>query len=435
MRRATQRLWRSGIYFGLIGVVAVADGALQPLSAQDVTSRQLALDPRKAATGPRTERAGESQLSLPSIPGPIPEDLEDVVGASVYVPPQCVGTRRCPLLVFAWLPWTESMTWVRPAADKYGFILLGPGVGLRSLAYNPASENGIYQRAYLDATLREVLRNFAIDPARIAIMGTCATGAVPVLIGGDNFHLFSRIISLSGAPPSVDEVDPPNPMTEFFFDAGVDESSQYFRLAQDMRRKGYRVTHAFGFRWHGHTLESYDHVGRWLQESWAVPDPAARSIAAGIADPPPELTLDALAKMTAFWTHFVEEPDSIRMVARREHLRAVTVPVGTERPMVMMTDMAALAATYPSVAAALKAAGLTAQEHDAYRAALASARAIKNSGEADVIGTLDSTSIQAKNVIFMDEHQDELQALEAVSNGYVRDDGQAHVVANMWTMP
>jgi len=35
-----------------------------------------------------------------------------------------------------------------------------------------------------------------------------------------------------------------------------------------------------------------------------------------------------------------------------------------------MTDMAALAAQYPSVAADLKNAGLTADEHDAYRMSL-----------------------------------------------------------------
>ena len=67
-----------------------------------------------------------------------------------------------------------------------------------------------------------MLQQFAIDPDRIAIMGTCATGRVPVNIGGDNFEVFNRIISLSGAPSSFDEVDPPTPKVEFFFDAGID---------------------------------------------------------------------------------------------------------------------------------------------------------------------------------------------------------------------
>jgi hypothetical protein len=34
---------------------------------------------------------------------------------------------------------------------------------------------------------------------------TCAIGAVPVNIGGGNFEVFNRIISLSGAPRSIDE--------------------------------------------------------------------------------------------------------------------------------------------------------------------------------------------------------------------------------------
>ena len=30
------------------------------------------------------------------------------------------------------------------------------------------------------------------------------------------------------------------------------------------------------FRAHTHTKEEYDFIGHWLQESWALPDPAAR---------------------------------------------------------------------------------------------------------------------------------------------------------------
>jgi hypothetical protein len=201
-----------------------------------------------------------------------------------------------------------------------------------------------------------------------------------------------------------------------------------------MRQKGYRVTHAFGFRLHGHQHESYDHVGRWLQQTWETSDTAARPAPRVIADPLPELTAKVLTKMTAFWAGFVTEPDSIRIIGRQYHLRDVVVPVGTERPVVVMVDMAALAAAYPSVAANLKAAGLTAKEHDAYRVALASARALKHSAGEKARGALDPTSVQAKNLAFMDAHPDEFQALEDASEGNVREDTLT-VPANMWYMP
>jgi hypothetical protein len=415
--RPVRRLRGSGFGLGLVGVLVAVGGVAQPLPAQnEPVSQRLTVRPREMATGTRTERVGEQWLNSASGRAPI------------YVPQQCVGTRRCPLVVFIW-GWKETMTWVRPMADKYGMILL--------------SSNGNPQD--LDAALKQVLQQFAIDPDKIAIMGTCATGQDPVTIGGDNFYVFSRIISLSGAPTSeqVEQVDPPTPTTEFFFDAGVIESERYFQITQAMRQKGYRVTQAFGFRQHGHTLESYDHVGQWLQETWALPDPATRPAPSVIADPLPELTIDVLTKMTAFWTRFVQEPESIRTTGRRAHLRAVSVPVGKERPMVMMTDMAALAAKYPSVAADLKAVGLTAQQHDAYRVALASAQVIGNSvgmignGIAieDLIGPLDSASVMAKNVAFMKAHPDEFRTLEDVHNGYARDDNQLQVIANMWNMP
>src|SRR5881394_1430623 len=77
--------------------------------------------------------------------------------------------------------------------------------------------------------------------------------------------------------------------------------------------------------------------------------------------------------MTIFWQSFMQEPDSIVTTALRAHLREVLMPVGEAPPSIVMVDIAALAAQYPSVAADLKKAGLTAAQHEAYRVALASA--------------------------------------------------------------
>ena len=65
-----------------------------------------------------------------------------------------------------------------------------------------------------------------------------------------------------------------------------------------------------------------------------------------------------------------------------------------------MVDMAALAAQYPSVAADLAKAGLTAQQHDAYRVALVTAY-VTDAG-AD---SIDPNSVLGKNVAFVDAHE------------------------------
>ena len=87
------------------------------------------------------------------------------------------------------------------------------------------------------------------------------------------------------------------------------------------------------------------------------------------------------------------------------------MPVGTERPSVWMADMPALAAQYPSVAASLRAVGLTPQQHEAYRVALLSAMVARSVGSE--AGTIEATSVLAKNIVFVDTHADELVALEA----------------------
>jgi hypothetical protein len=80
----------------------------------------------------------------------------------------------------------------------------------------------------------------------------------------------------------------------------------------------------------------------------------------------------------------------------------------------MTVDMAALAATYPSVAAALKAAGLTARQEEGYRIALLGAKATRAVPEA---GTPIASSVQGRNLAFLEAHQDELTAVAVASDG------------------
>jgi hypothetical protein len=128
-----------------------------------------------------------------------------------------------------------------------------------------------------------------------------------------------------------------------------------------------------------------------------------------VADPLPVLTTDVVKRLTTFWTRFAAEPDSIRTVARRAHLREVAVPVGSEQVTVPLMDLAALAAQYPSVAADLAQASLTAEQHDVARVALLSAMATSVAGEG--VAAAAAGSVVTQNLAFFDAHQDKIDEL------------------------
>jgi len=293
---------------------------------------------------------------------------------------------------------------MHPVADKYGLIVVT----------NESDE--------VDKALEEVLRKFAIDPEKIALIGRCASGWAALNFATSNLGLFSRGGAISG---NIEEVAPTvaflmnpegnsNQTSEYFLDSGMLEPPHLrddLELARALRQGGRPVKLAVTLRGHEHQAEDYDFLGHWLQESWTIPDPKARPRPAIVADPVPRLTTEALAKLTAFWTRFLQEPDSIRRTARRAHLHEVQVPVGEERPSTWIVDMPALAARYPSVAAALKQAGLTAQQHDAYRVALISALIAKS---VEGIVQTDPTSVLAENLAFIAAHEDELAKFAAM---------------------
>lgn len=396
--RSRKRVRGSAVCLGFVGAF-IAEGQCLAQGAPFHPDPQyrLTVRPREMATGTRTERAGEFRLGA---------NKEHVV----YVPRSCVGTRRCPLILFYHRP-ELVLPWLAPVADKYGMIVLSPE-----------------REAAFDVTLKEVLRTFAIDPDRIAIVGRCGTGMVPIDYGDNNPDVFNRLATFTsdnGDPP----VRAPMQTTEYFLSDGIVDGGTGHNLAgaRMLRDRGYPVKHVSNFRAHTHQAEDYDFLGHWLQESWAIPDPANRPVPYHFGSPP-VLTTEALAQMTAFWTRFMQEPDSVKATARQTLVREVIVPVGTEQTSLLMVDMAALAAKYPSVAAALKAAGLTAERHDSYRAALASARLIMYSDStkySDPINhkrwiPLDPTSMVVKNFEFMSAHPDEAAALET---------------SGMWTNP
>lgn len=374
---------------GLVSALVAAERAVAQTPPEDSSvSSRLTVRPREMATGTRNVPGLHPLDSLPK-------------GSFVYVPQQCAGTRLVFLPGFP----QEIRDWLSPVADKYGMILLVP-------AYGPAEWASDTNRTVVDVALKQTLRKFAIEPDKIAIVGRCASGSGADFLGNNNLDVFSRIVFISGSGlPLPERMDHRNKTTEFFVGAGYEESESEFEVVRELRRLGHSVKHVVNLRGHEHQAEDYDFMGRWLIESWATPDPSARSAPAVVADPLPVLTSEAVRQLTTAWTSFMREPDLIRMAGRRAHLREVLVPVGAERPSVWMTDMPALAAAYPSVAAALEQAGLTAQQHDAYRVALISARVAQSVGER--AGPIEGTSTLAKNLAFLKSHSDELVPLDA----------------------
>jgi hypothetical protein len=136
------------------------------------------------------------------------------------------------------------------------------------------------------------------------------------------------------------------------------------------------------------------------------------------------LTVDALQKMTTFWTRFKQEPDSILNAARLKHQARLSFTLGGEPTSVIAMDIPAFAVAYPSVAADLQAAGLTAKQAAAYRIAIFRVGFARMAGIAPGGNTtpmelgqnipfapIAPTSVLGQNLAFRQAHDAEFKAL------------------------
>ena len=180
-------------------------------------------------------------------------------------------------------------------------------------------------------------------------------------------------------------------------------------LAHDMRKDGHTVNAVIGLRGHRDNLGDEHYMWRWLQWSWAAPGTMAPVIPSMPADSDPVLTVDALTKMTTFWTSFAQAPDTIRVAGRWANQKPISMSVGKAPASVLKTDMIAMAAKYPLIAADLKTAGLTAQQEEAYRAAIIRIEFVRLAKvrAADIA----DTSVLGQNMAFRNAHESEFQAL------------------------
>ena len=141
----------------IAGALMVAEGS--PAEAQTGT---LTLRPREMATATRTAKAGKQTLDGE----PLPPGF-NTNSSTVYVPEQCVGAQRCPLLLMTNMP----EKYYHHIATKYGMIV----AALASM--HPLIPDDTTTAA-LDEELRHLLRTFAIDPDKIAKLND---GRVPIL--------------------------------------------------------------------------------------------------------------------------------------------------------------------------------------------------------------------------------------------------------------
>ena len=423
----------------LATLVGTSVAAQQPPST-DAPNARLTVRPHSMATGTRTAKGGLTEL--PGFPG-----------YYLYVPPQCVGMRRVPLIVLLHGGQRSGSMEIHKfsaLADKYGMIVLAPNAATPGVwdviagLHNGQTDTvhttaGIHVRRFpdvdvrrIDSAMKYVLHTNAIDPDGIALLGFSYGGAYTLFLGRSNQDIFSRVVGLSASYP-FDGNGPQIPHTQFLISGGIAERlvPRTLALARELRREGHQLVILLGLRPHIDYVADEDWIWHWLQQSWADPGITPRLIVS--ADSDSLLTGDVMRRMTTFWTRFQQEPDSIRDSARMAHQRRIPLmlasePVSIMTPVSVMTmDIAAMAAAFPSVAADLQAAGLTAAQEDAYRNALLRVGFVRMSGLADhsIVDRLDDphlgsplpsppiseASALGKNLAFRKSHEAEFSAL------------------------
>lgn len=358
----------------LIGVVLLAGGctvgarasvATPPSEAESPPSpERFAIRPQDLETNARTTAAGT--FTLDSVPK-----------ARLYVPRQCVGT-RCPLLIYlhgAGMDGASTITRLRPAADRYGLLILGPSATTPWWNGRNGADMPVNQRN-LETALRETVHRVAVDRHRIALVGECNGGFPAHHWGFHNLDLFSRVGTISGelwddSTIVVRTLIPRTTSAQFFVQesiVGGGDAVRAYRRVQELRDNGNTVKYVVSTRGHGGVAADFMLLGRWLSDSWAH----RTTMVVPIIDPLPRMTTALATKATDMAAKLAHEGKQVWEDGQHDDMQELTVPVG-ERPAVLAVDLLSLVKKYPAVATDLQSSGLTAQDYNAARLALIAA--------------------------------------------------------------
>jgi hypothetical protein len=151
-----------------------------------------------------------------------------------------------------------------------------------------------------------------------------------------------------------------------------------------------------------------------------APQATTRAPATSVAvdSTPTLLTVDALGRMTNFYTAFMKEPPDIKNTGRKQNQEPlpVSLDLGSGGQMAQriqrVVNMVAMAAKFPGVATDLKNAGLTAQQWEEYRKALFEATLSVQIAKMNNSAPTPSSTV-GQNAAFLDAHQKEFDALKA----------------------
>ena len=269
---------------GIAGALIAAGGCATPHAvlsqATQAKPAPLSSRVRAMASGTRTVSAGLQPLD--SVSGG-----DSTNGALVYVPTQCVGTRRVPLVVLlhgSAMTGYDMLTFndrkYRPLfenfADSNGVILLAPSARDPSgWIFSLNSTEPSPDELDVDAAIHQVLRHYAIDPARIALVGVSGGATVALLMGTERGDLFSHVIAFSPFATPAQLASLPRPGTPAIFIGGglEDEALSPMRVVVPwLRKEGYTVTYVEDPNGHYLPPERADAGLRWLIRSWEGKD-------------------------------------------------------------------------------------------------------------------------------------------------------------------
>ena len=159
-----------------------------------------------AAESPMEADASAGELSaLPAKPGAASAETglrrlgTGARATLLYVPKSHGAAKPAPLIVMlhgAGGSGQHSMELVKASADRLGFMVLAPSSRAPSWDIISSRNYGVDVRA-LDAALKQVFSEYAINPKRVAIGGFSDGASYALSIGIINGELFSDIIAFS----------------------------------------------------------------------------------------------------------------------------------------------------------------------------------------------------------------------------------------------